>query len=155
MKKILVCLFMFLCLFSSAGAESLEDQLEAQLDALPLEDMEKINLQTFPDSDMRTLITSLARGEAVLDAQTLLHTLFRSLMATLAQSLKSLAHLMVPAIFCGVMERLKSSFTASALGDVLCAACFLMVAAVMASTVLSAGVPPALMTRRGVCLPMN
>ena len=30
-----------------------------------------------------------------------------------------------------------------------------MVAAVMASTVFSAGVPPALITRSGVCLPLN
>lgn len=132
MKRMLAFLFLFLCLFPSASAESLEAQLETQLDALPLEEMEALYEEAFPSSDMRTLIASLSRGEAVLDAETLLRTLFHSLMDTLAQSLKRLTQLMVPAILCGVMERLKSSFTASALGDVLCAACFLLVAAVMA-----------------------
>ena len=76
MKRMLAFLFLFLCLFPSASAESLEAQLETQLDALPLEEMEALYEEAFPSSDMRTLIASLSRGEAVLDAETLLRTLF-------------------------------------------------------------------------------
>lgn len=132
MKKLICVLIIsfFFCPF--ARAQTLEAQVQAQLEALPLEEMEKTFQKTLPQGDLRTLLTHLTAGEAVLDAETLLKTLANTFFSTLTETLGTMTQLMVPAILCGVMEKLKSSFSAAALGDTLCAACFLMIAAVMA-----------------------
>lgn len=132
-------LFFLLLLFfpSAAKADTLQQEMEKQLESLPLEEMESIWQETFPQEDFRTLLGRFARGEAVLNSEKLLQSLSQAFLETLTASLYRISHLLLPAILCGVMERLKSSFSSAALSDMLCAACFLLIAAVMARDLYS------------------
>ncbi len=133
MKKGLLALLALFFLSAPAAAEDLASALDQQLAALPLSDMENAWKNAFPSgTNLQDMLLKLARGEAVLDGETTLRTLFSSLMQTLSASLWRMAHLMMPALLCSVMEKLKSSFSAAALGEALTAACFLMLSFVMA-----------------------
>lgn len=132
MKRGLIWLFLFLFLACPARADTLNDEINRQLDGLSLTEMESTWQSSFPGEDMRTLLEKLTRGEAVLDSQQMLRTLAQAFWETLTNSLWRISRLLLPAILCGVMERLKSSFSSAALGETLCTACFLLIAAVMA-----------------------
>lgn len=133
MKRWLGMALLFLLLPLLAKGESLPAEMERQLAALPLSELESLYGQVFPEGDMQGFLLALARGEAVLDGEQLLRTLSLSLLQTLSQSLTHLGQLMAPALLCGVMERLKSSFSAASLGNILSTACYLMIAATMAT----------------------
>lgn len=132
MKKWGLWLCLMLFFISPARADTLQDEITQQLDGLSLEEMESAWQQHFSGEDMRTLLERLTRGETVLNSEQMLKTLAEAFLSTLTASLWRISHLLLPAILCGVMERLKSSFSSAALGETLCAACFLLIAAVMA-----------------------
>ncbi len=133
MKKILLALFLLFFFCARSQAESLEEALKSTLDGLPLREWQEAYDQAFPQGeDFQTLILRLARGDMRLNAEALLHSLASRFFNALTASAWRLARLIVPAVFCGVMQRLKASFAKQALGDTLSAACFLLLAGCMA-----------------------
>ena len=133
MKRILLALLLILLLCPCARAETLNEVLETTLDALPLREWKAAYEQAFPHGeDFRSLILRLAQGGMRLDAETLLRSLASRFFNALTASAWRLARLIVPAVFCGVMQRLRASFARQALGDTLSAACFLLLAGCMA-----------------------
>lgn len=124
-----------LCFFLCPGAlsEELDTAVENQLDTLPLEELDRHWQTNFPDAaSLRDMLKSLSRGEAVMDGETALRSLFSSLLSTFTSSLYRMAGLIGPTVLCCVMEKMKSAFSASSLGEALTGACFLMLTAVMA-----------------------
>ena len=137
MKRIALLLLLLLAVCPAAKAEGMENALDTVLDGLSLQDWQDAYDRAFPQviaqgEDFRTLILKLARGERVLDPETLLRALAARLIGALTQSLWRLARLATPAVFCGVLRRLRLSFARPALGEALDGACFLLLAACMA-----------------------
>ena len=127
-----VCLFFIICC-GRAHAESLSEALESTLSALPLQEWQEAYDSAFPQGeDFQTCILRLAQGKMGLDAETLLRTLVSRLLNALTASAWRLVRLIVPAVFCGVMQRLRASFARETLGETLSAACFLLLAGCMA-----------------------
>ena len=132
MKRIALALLILLCC-ATGRAESLGDALETTLNALPLKEWQDAYTEAFPQGeDFHTLILRLARGDMRMDAEALLRSLASRFLSALTASAWRLARLMAPAIFCGVMQRLRASFAREALGETLSAACFLLLAGCMA-----------------------
>ena len=134
MKRLLMlAVILWMALGGAALGENLDDTLKSTLDGLPLKDWQAAYDQAFPQGeDLPSLVLRLARGEAALDGVTLLKTLSSRLMGALTGSLWRMARLMAPAIFCGILERLRSSFSRAAVGNALSGACFLLLAGCMA-----------------------
>lgn len=129
------CIFAaILCLFwLPARAEELEDAISAQLEMLPLQAWQDAYHQAFPaGEDLSALLSRLARGEMALDGEALLRSLLSRLMNTLTASLWRIARLIVPAVFCGVLQRMRWAFDRSSLGEALHGGCFLLLAGCMA-----------------------
>lgn len=134
MKRFLLCALLLLLLPLCCHAENLEQALNSTLETLPLAEWQAAYDRAFPGGEsLRDLTLRLARGEAALNGEELLKTLFSRLLSTLNGSLWRLARLIAPAIFCGVLQRMRSSFAKAALGDALNAAGFLLLAGCMAS----------------------
>ena len=122
--------FVFHC--GGAHAESLGEALESALDALPLQEWQDAYNKAFPQGeDFQTLILRLARGDMRMDTEALLRSMASRFLNALTASAWRLARLIVPAVFCGVMQRLKASFAKQALGEALSMACFLLLAGCM------------------------
>ena len=133
MKRLILLTFLLLCLCPGAKCESLDGSLGAVLDSLPLKEWQSAYDRAFPtEGDFRANLLRLAKGEMSLDAETLLKSLASRLMGALTGSVWRMARLVVPAVFCGVLQRLRSSFARSALGDAVDGACFLLLAGCMA-----------------------
>ncbi|MBR3740086.1 MAG: stage III sporulation protein AE [Clostridia bacterium] len=137
MKRITLLLILLLAFCPAAKAESMENALDTVLDGLSLQDWQDAYDRAFPQEiaqgeDFRTTILKLARGERVLDPETLLRALAARLIGALTQSLWRLARLVTPAVLCGVLRRLRLSFARPALGEALDGACFLLLAGCMA-----------------------
>ena len=116
-----------------ARAEALGDALEETLNALPLQDWQSAYDRAFPQGEaLRPLLLRLARGEAAVDTETLLRSLAAQFLGAVTGSAWRLARLLPPAIFCGILQRLRASFARQALGDALSGACFLLLAGCMA-----------------------
>ena len=129
--SISIFILVFFC--GCGQAESLSDALESTLSGLPLQEWQSAYDQAFPQGeDFRALILRLARGEMRLDAETLLRSLSSRFLNALAASAWRLARLIVPAVFCGVIQRLRASFAKETLGETLSAACFLLLAGCLA-----------------------
>ena len=121
----------FLCL--PALGESLEELILDSLDTLPLESWQAAYESAFPEGEeMRSLLLRLARGEMVLDGAALLRALAGKLMGALTGSAWRMSRLLIPAILCGVLQRLRSAFARSAVGEALSGACFLLLVGCMA-----------------------
>lgn len=134
MKRVLAWAALLLCLALPARGESLDAALENTLSSLPLSDWQRAYEQAFPQGEsLHSLVLRLARGEQALDGEQLLRALAARLLITLNGSLWRLARLMAPAIFCGVLQRMRAAFSKAALGEALSAACFLMLAGCMAA----------------------
>lgn len=113
--------------------ESLDGALRQQLDTLPLKDWQEAYQRAFPEGEeFSSLILRLARGERALDAAELIRSLAGRLLSALTGSVWRLARLTVPAILCGVLARMRASFSRQALGNAVNAACFLLLAGCMA-----------------------
>ena len=133
MKKLLLALLPLFFFCAHAQAESLGEALETTLNTLPLREWQEAYDRAFPQGeDFQTLILRLARGDMRLDAETLLRSMASRFLGSLTASAWRLARLIAPAVFCGVMQRLKASFAKQALGEALGAACFLLLAGCMA-----------------------
>jgi len=133
-KRGLICgLILFLALLPAARADSLEDTLSSRLEGLPLQEWQAAYDRAFPEGeDFHSLILHLARGERALDGEELLSVLARRLLGTLTGSAWRLSRLLLPAVFCGMMMRLRAAFARTALGEALAGACFLLLAGCMA-----------------------
>ncbi|MBR0407347.1 MAG: stage III sporulation protein AE [Clostridia bacterium] len=125
--------FLLLLFPFAAHAESLSDAMKDTLNTLPLQEWQAAYDQAFPQGeDFQTLLLRLARGDMRLDAESLLRSIASRFLNALTASAWRLARLLIPAVFCGVMQRLKASFSKDALGETLSAACFLLLAGSMA-----------------------
>ena len=132
-KRLLLCLALLLLLYPAARAEGMEGALDTVWDGLPLQDWQDAYERAFPQGeDFRTVILKLARGERVRDAEDMLRALAARWLGTLTESLWRLSRLVTPAVFCGVLRRLRLSFARPALGEALDGACFLLLAGCMA-----------------------
>ena len=124
---------LWIAVCSWARGEGLDGALEKQLDALPLQAWQEAYARAFPAGEsLRSLVLRLARGETVLDAAELMRSLAGQWLSALTGSAWRLARLAAPAIFCGVLARMRTSFARSAVGEVADHACFLLLAACMA-----------------------
>ena len=134
MKRWLLCCALGWLLLCFAGrGESLQSTLDSTLDGLPLQDWQAAYDAAFPQGeDFRTLILRLARGEMALDGVALLRTLAGRLLGALTGSVWRMARLMVPAIVCGVLQRMRGAFARVSVGQALSGACFLLLAGCMA-----------------------
>lgn len=125
--------FLLLLFPFAAHAESLSDAMKDTLNTLPLQEWQAAYDRAFPQGeDFQTLLLRLARGDMRLDAEALLRSIASRFLNALTASAWRLARLLIPAVFCGVMQRLKASFSKDALGETLSAACFLLLAGSMA-----------------------
>lgn len=128
MKRFFVLLLMIFLPLSARG-EQLQQALENTLDSLSLAQWE----QAFPEeTDVRQMLLQLAKGEALLDGEGVLEGLFQQLLGALKKSLYRAGLLILPAVFYGILQRMRSAFQSKALGKALEAACFLMLAGAMA-----------------------
>lgn len=126
-------LLLLLCLCLPARGEGLEGALSAALDQLPLQSLQSAYDQAFPQGEgLRETLLRLARGEMALDGETLLRQMAGALLGALRGSLWRLIRLAAPAILCGVLEQLRSAFAKAAVGEIVGAACFLLLAGCMA-----------------------
>ena len=133
MKRFLLWTALLFFFFPWARGESLDASLETALDALPLEEWQAAYRNAFPQGeDFRALVLRLARGEMVLSAEEVLLSLGARLMGEMSGSLWRMARLAAPAILCGVLQRMKASFSRAAVGEALSGACFLALAGCMA-----------------------
>ncbi|MBR1586530.1 MAG: stage III sporulation protein AE [Clostridia bacterium] len=135
MKRALLMVLLFLtALCVPARGENLQDALESTLSSLPLSEWQRAYDDLAPAGESLTdWVLRLARGEAAVDGETLLRTLGRQLLSALSGSLWRLSRLLAPAIFCGVLARMRSAFARANVGEAVHAACFLMLAGVMAA----------------------
>ena len=116
-----------------ARSESLDDTLRQTLEGLPLRDWQNAYDQAFPQGeDFQTLILRLARGEMTLSGEELLRSLASRFLSALSGSLWRMARLLPPAVFCGLLHRLKASFAKASVAEALNGACFLLLAGCMA-----------------------
>ncbi len=133
MKRLALLLLLLLAVCPAAQAEGLDGALDTVWDGLSLRDWQDAYDRAFPQGeDFRTMILKLAKGERVLDPEGLLRSLASRWMGALTQSLWRLARLVTPAVFCGVLRKLRLSFARPALGEALDGACFLLLAGCMA-----------------------
>ena len=133
MKRLALLLLLLLAVCPAAQAEGLDGALDTVWDGLSLRDWQDAYDRAFPQGeDFRTMILKLAKGERVLDPEGLLRSLASRWMGALTQSLWRLARLVTPAVFCGVLRKLRLSFARPALGKALDGACFLLLAGCMA-----------------------
>lgn len=136
MKKCWILALLLLCLALPARGESLNEQLEDTLDGLSLDAWQQAYDAAFPSGEgLRTLVLRLARGEKTLSGEEALRALMGRLLSALSGSAWRLARLLVPAIFCGVLERLRGAFLSASLGETISAGCFLLLAGCMAKDV--------------------
>lgn len=125
-----------LMLVCPARAETLDAALESTLTGLSLNDLEEAYQRLFPEGqDMKALLLSLAKGETALEAEPLLRALSQGLLKRLTGSLGRLTLLLLPAILCGILEKMKSAFASDAVAEVLRAGCFLLLAGTLARDV--------------------
>ena len=116
-----------------AQAEGMEAALGSVVDELPLAAWQRAYEEAFPAGEqLRALLLRIARGEAALDTGALLETLCARFLGALTGSFWRLSRLMVPAILCGVLERIRLAFAKGAVGETVSVACFLMLAGCMA-----------------------
>ena len=136
MKKCWAIALLLLCIALPAQGEGLAQGLEHTLDGLSLGDWQAAYDAAFPGGeDLRSLILRLARGEMALSGEALVRSLAGRLLSALSGSAWHLARLLVPAIFCGVLERMRGAFSQSSLGEAISAGCFLLLAGCMAQDV--------------------
>ncbi len=127
----LVLVLLSIC--PAGRAEAMEGALDTVWDGLALQEWQDAYERAYPQGgDFRTVIFQLARGERVMDPEELLRSLAARWMGALTESLWRLARLVTPAVFCGVLRRLRLSFARPALGEALDGACFLLLAGCMA-----------------------
>lgn len=133
MKRILVLALALWFLLVPARAEGLDDALENVLDGLPLAAWQRAYDEAFPTGgQLRSLLLRIAKGEAALDTEALLRALAARLLSALTGTFWRLNRLLVPAVLCGVLEKMRLAFTKGAVGETVSAACFLMLAGCMA-----------------------
>lgn len=133
MKYLLLTLMICCLMISPAQAEALNEALQQALDGLSLNEWEDAWENTFPeDGNFKDILLQLARGEMALDGAGALESLLDRLLGAMKKSLRRMAGLLLPAIFYGILQRMRSAFHSKALGSALEAACFLMIAGVMA-----------------------
>ena len=133
MKRVLLLAAALWVLTFPALGEGLDGAIQQTLDGLSLKPWQDAYSQAFPaGEDLKSLLTRLTKGESALDAEALLRWLLDHLLNALTQSAWRLARLLTPAIFCGVLQRMRASFSRPALGEALSGACFLLLAGCMA-----------------------
>ena len=133
MKKLVWIAALFFFGMASAGAESLEGALEETLEGLPLDFWQASYENAFPAGEsFREFLLRLSRGEAALDGEALLQALGQKFLGAVSSSLGRMAGLLIPAVFFGVLDRLRGSFSHEALGEVLHSGCFLLLAVLLA-----------------------
>ena len=133
MKHLLLAGLILFLLIAPARAEGLDDALLQTLDSLSLDAWERAWEYAFPDgADFQEMLMQLARGEASLDGAGVLEEILSYFLGALRKSLRRAAALLLPAIFYGILQRMRSSFQSKALGSALEAACFLLIAGAMA-----------------------
>lgn len=133
-------LLLMLCLLLSPlfPAEAQENtQLNAALDTT----LKSLDLSALPsafqhllgdETALRQLLQKLSSGQQVLDMHTLMDKLLKQGMHTLHSSLRRLGSLMIPAVLCSMLERMRHALSRAKVGEMLEYACFLSIAAVMA-----------------------
>jgi len=133
MKHLLLAGLILFLLIAPARAEGLDDALLQTLDSLSLDAWERAWEDAFPDgADFQEMLMQLARGEVSLDGAGVLEEILSYFLGALRKSLRRAAALLLPAIFYGILQRMRSSFQSKALGSALEAACFLLIAGAMA-----------------------
>lgn len=138
MKKSWALILLLLCVALPARGEELDAGLEHTLDGLSLSEWQAAYEAAFPGGEsLRSLLLRLARGEMALSGEALLRSLAGRLLGALSGSAWHLVRLLAPAIFCGVLERMRGAFSASALGEAISAGCFLWLAGCMAQDIAS------------------
>ena len=134
MKRFLVCIGLFFLFASAARGENLDSALSSALDSLALDPWENAWKTLLPEGEnLRSVLLSIARGEIHLDGESLLRRLGEELLSDISLSSFRCVQLMAPAVFCGILQRIKSAFSRSALGEYINAACYLLLAGVMAA----------------------
>ena len=103
------------------------------MDALPLEEWQQAWQGAVPGGgELRQVLLQLARGEISLSGAALLQQLMDFFLGAVKNSLWRLSALIAPAVFFGMLHRMRSAFSRPALGEALSAACFLLIAFVLA-----------------------
>ena len=134
--RIPVLMAVLLLLCCPAHGEELDAALESTLDGLSLNALEETYRRSFPEGrGFRETVLSLAKGETALDAGALLETVGRKLFSQLSGSMSRMALLLLPAVLCGLLEKMKSAFSSAAVGEILRVGCFLLLAGTLAGDV--------------------
>lgn len=134
MKRVWLLAALLAMLMIPACGETLTGAMEEALSSLPLSPWQQAYDRAFPAGEgLLSFLRRLAQGEGAVDGEKLLRALGEKLLFVLSGSVRRLARLLAPAVFCGVMQRVRSSFARSALGETLNGACFLMLAGIMAA----------------------
>ncbi|HML48555.1 MAG TPA: stage III sporulation protein AE [Clostridia bacterium] len=137
-------LLLLLVLLPSGGlaqeapeAAQAEESLEAQA-SIVLDQMELAQWQRMADAllesdsrlDVRETARRLLRGEAVLTGESVLDRILQLLIQSLRQSAGLMAQLIVPALLCGILSRMRASFERDTVAEVCHYTGFLVVALV-------------------------
>lgn len=138
MRKLFLTLAVLWLLMPAALGETLDSALNSALDGLSLQQLRDAYEEALPgNGDFRETLLKLARGETALTGEEILRRLTSRLFSALHGSLWRFMRLLVPAILCGVLEKIRGAFSSAALGENISLACFLLIAGCMAQDVSS------------------
>ena len=112
------------------GASPSPVTAESVLDSLDTGALESLFTQS-GGSAFKETVLKITRGELVLSADELFRALAESLLSCLSGTLGRLAMLAVPCVLCGAARMLRGGAQHKAVGEIVYAACYLMVAAIM------------------------
>lgn len=129
-RKICIVLIIALCLTASLGctnygfvkADELSDNISDQLDNIDLSELEDFfnNIENKPnDADFLSYVKNLLSGEYNVEFESVFDYLFSAFFSDVKKSLPTLISVLVIAIFCGIMQGLRSSFLSQGIDNII------------------------------------
>lgn len=120
-------------------ADELSDTILDQMNNIDLSELDKYfdSLGTIPEGkDIYTVVVDLLNGRYDGDYDSIIQYLFSTLLVKIKDMLPTMVALVAIAIFCGVMQNLRSGFSSEGVSDVIFFACFSCVVLMLSKSVI-------------------
>ncbi len=144
-KAVYISLAILIFLFtltptSVAHADSLEENINSQLQNLDLSMFEEYfnNIKNLPNnSNFFSYINGLLKGEYDLKFDNIFSYIFSSLFASAKSFIPIFVSIVVIALFCNLMQKLKGDFSNEGIGEVINFVCLLSIIILLLSQIIS------------------
>ncbi len=147
MKKIIVfCLLMFGCFvlfqnnFILVGADELTDNINNQLENIDLSGLESYfnNVKGLPEGiDFFTYLIGLLNGTFNVDFNSFTTYFVNVFMSDVKDIMPMFISLFAIAVFCGVVQNLRSSFLSESIGDLILFVCLLSIILILSTHIIT------------------